>query len=47
MLEKGQIVEDGTHDALLEQHGPYAQLFEIQSRYYKEDATTGGSDHEE
>lgn len=47
MLEKGRIVEDGTHDALLEQHGPYAQLFEIQSRYYKEDATTGGSDREE
>ena len=35
-LEKGAIVEEGTHVDLLKKGGRYAELFEIQSRYYKE-----------
>ncbi|MBO5338040.1 MAG: ABC transporter ATP-binding protein [Lachnospiraceae bacterium] len=35
-LADGVIVEEGTHDELLAQNGAYAELFEIQSRYYQE-----------
>ena len=34
-LEKGVIAEEGSHDELLKKGGKYAELFEIQSRYYK------------
>lgn len=39
----GTIAEEGTHEALLEKGGAYANLFEVQSRYYRE----GGEEHEE
>ena len=39
----GTIAEEGTHEALLEKGGAYANLFEVQSRYYRE----GGEKHEE
>lgn len=32
----GHIIEEGTHETLLEKGGAYAELFEIQSRYYQE-----------
>ena len=35
-LEKGVILEEGSHSELLKKGGKYAELFEIQSRYYKE-----------
>lgn len=37
-MEKGEIVEEGSHGQLLKQSGKYAELFEIQSRYYREGA---------
>ena len=35
-LKDGVIAEEGTHDSLLSLGGDYAQLFEVQSRYYQE-----------
>ena len=36
LLGGGKILEEGTHQSLLEQGGEYARLFAIQSQYYKE-----------
>jgi ATP-binding cassette subfamily B protein len=35
-LDGGQIVEEGTHDQLMEKGGKYREIFDIQSHYYKE-----------
>ena len=35
-LQDGAIAEEGTHEALLKRGGGYAELFEVQSRYYRE-----------
>lgn len=35
LLDGGNIAEEGTHEELLEQHGIYADMFEMQSKYYK------------
>lgn len=35
-LADGKIAEEGTHWELLEQGGEYANLFQVQSRYYQE-----------
>lgn len=42
-IEKGRITETGTHNELLEKKGKYAEVFEIQSQYYRE----GGAEDEE
>lgn len=42
-LAGGAIAEEGTHEALLAANGGYAELFHVQSRYYRE----GGDAHEE
>ena len=35
-MENGRIMETGTHDELLKKKGKYAEVFEVQSQYYKE-----------
>ena len=37
-LEDGGIAEEGTHDELMSAGGKYAELFEVQSKYYSEEA---------
>lgn len=36
LIADHRIAEEGTHDALLAQGGRYAELFEVQRRYYQE-----------
>lgn len=38
LLQDGNILEEGTHAQLMTLGGHYAQLFEVQSRYYREGA---------
>ena len=38
LLEHGEIIEEGTHDSLLAGKTRYAELFEIQSKYYREES---------
>lgn len=55
-IANGGIAEEGTHEQLLAQGGAYAELFEVQSRYYREDVDRadldaamnqeGGASHE-
>ncbi len=44
LLENGRIVESGTHQELLDFGGKYSELFEIQSRYYREDVSASEMD---
>ena len=37
LLEYGKIIESGTHDELMKLDGKYANMFEVQSQYYKEE----------
>jgi len=36
LLENGEICEHGTHAELMEKQGRYAELFNVQSKYYRE-----------
>ncbi|MGC9367796.1 MAG: ABC transporter ATP-binding protein [bacterium] len=35
VLDKGRIIEQGTHSELLDLHGKYAELFSLQAEHYK------------
>ena len=35
VLERGQIVETGSHDELMARNGEYAKLFQIQAQGYR------------
>ena len=35
LMEHGRVIETGSHDELLGAQGRYAELFQIQSRYYR------------
>ena len=37
LLESGGIREEGTHEQLMALGGRYAELFQIQSKYYREE----------
>ena len=37
LLEHGEIIEEGTHESLLAKKSRYAELFEVQSQYYKDE----------
>ena len=37
-MEKGEIVEQGTHDELILQGGKYAEMFYLQAKYYRDNA---------
>lgn len=43
-LENGKITEEGTHEELMNKGGGYAEMFLVQSKYYKEE---GAQSHEE
>ena len=48
LIAEGSIDEEGTHDELIARNGHYAELFEIQSRYYREGGVGNeGSQHNE
>ncbi len=36
LLQDGRLVEEGTHESLMQAGGIYAELFEMQSKYYRE-----------
>jgi len=42
MFEQGEIVEYGSHDQLMQQNGKYADMFDTQARYYKENPEVAG-----
>jgi len=35
VLDKGKIVEDGTHDELMAKKGKYSKLYNLQAKWYK------------
>lgn len=41
LLEQGRIVESGSHEELMGLGGRYAELFQIQGKYYQEGAVNG------
>ena len=43
MLENGRILEQGSHQELMEKKGAYYQLFQVQSHYYQNDRESGFS----
>lgn len=36
MLEKGRIIEEGTHEELLKKNGKYAQMWHAQAGRYED-----------
>ncbi len=42
MLDDAGIAEEGTHEELLKSGGKYAELYEVQSKYYKEGVVDDG-----
>ena len=36
MFENGSLVELGSHDELMEKNGKYADMFNVQAQYYRD-----------
>ncbi|MBP3323045.1 MAG: ABC transporter ATP-binding protein [Clostridia bacterium] len=36
LIDKGEIIEEGTHEALMAKGGKYAEMYEVQSKYYSD-----------
>ncbi len=47
VLDRGRMVEEGTHDALMAQEGAYYNLYQAQARNMDVDMDAGGSDNAE
>ncbi|MBQ3911512.1 MAG: ATP-binding cassette domain-containing protein, partial [Lachnospiraceae bacterium] len=43
MFEEGTLAEYGSHDELMARNGKYADMFNIQAQYYREDAGSAES----
>jgi ATP-binding cassette, subfamily B, bacterial len=43
-LENGSIMEEGTHEELIKKSGKYAEVYEIQSHYYKDNSVNCNSE---
>lgn len=41
MFDNGEVVEYGTHDELMDKNGKYAEMYNIQAQYYREEAERG------
>ncbi|NBJ89109.1 ATP-binding cassette domain-containing protein [Acutalibacter sp. 1XD8-36] len=41
-LERGDIIEEGTHEELLDLRGKYYELYEVQSSYYRRSVNEEG-----
>lgn len=46
-LDNGKIVEVGSHDELMKKKGKYAEMFDLQSHYYKENIENEEVAHEQ
>ena len=46
VMDKGVVVEEGTHDALMQAQGAYWRLYEAQQRQAEAEAVLGGSDED-
>lgn len=44
MFKNGKLIEQGTHDELMKKNGEYANMYSLQSQYYKDDTAWEGSD---
>lgn len=39
LLENGKIVEEGTHEELMNENGKYREMFDVQAKYYRKGKT--------
>jgi ATP-binding cassette subfamily B protein len=44
VLDRGQVVEEGNHDALMEKQGAYYRLYEAQARNVDQDPDDGNKE---
>lgn len=47
LLDHGKIVEEGTHQQLMELQGAYANMYQVQSSYYEKGTQTEYAEHAE